>query len=394
MSLCPYCDFVVFSGAAARGPRNRLEAFFRALLVELELRADALDERFGPVGGARPPLGSVYLGGGTPSLLPAAWIGALLERVSARFGIAGDAEVTLEANPGPTERGDLAGFRTAGVGRISIGAQSLDGGELRRLGRRHAPDDVAGAVRAARAAGFERISVDLLYDVPGQTLASWRRTLDGVLGLDMGHVSAYALALDDPEADGSLSATADHLPVRRGARRWRERARPEQDHDRAAELYLAADKAFRAAGLGWYELSNWARPGDESRHNRVYWAGEPYEAVGPGAHAFDGALGRRWNAARLDGYREALTPAGHAGPPRLPPGGDEQLDPATAIAERAMLALRTRDGLPAELAAVPAVAVTLRWGRDAGLVDPEHDRLTMRGRLLGNELFQRLLPER
>lgn len=410
VSLCPYCDFVVLSGAATRGPRNRLEPFVQALLMELELRADELLARFGPPGSAsRPPLGSVYLGGGTPSLLSAAWVGTLLDRVADRFGIAAGAEITLEANPGPTEIGDLAGFRAAGVDRLSLGAQSFDAHELQSLGRRHRPSDVEQAVRAARTAGFARLSVDLLYDVPGQTATTWATTLRGVLDLGLDHVSAYALTLDDPDAEGLTGVMGDHLPVRSGARRWRERARPLQDPDRAADQYLAADAAFEAAGLRWYELSNWAAPGQESRHNLVYWRGQAYEAVGPGAHAYDGAATRRWNAARIDSYVGALLPA--IGRGRLPPGGSEQLDPATVVAERAMLALRTRDGASHELAQHPAVAPALAWARTAGLVesavaDPQAAapatggversgmRLTARGRLLSNELFLRLLPER
>jgi oxygen-independent coproporphyrinogen-3 oxidase len=414
VSLCPYCDFVVLSGAAARGPRNRLDAWFGALLTELELRADGHDERFGPPGcRARPALRSVYLGGGTPSLLPATWIATLLERVAARFGIAAGAEVTLEANPGPDELGDLAGFRAAGIGRLSMGAQSLDAGELRRLGRRHQPVDVIAAVARARAAHFERISVDLLYDVPAQTQASWARTLDGVLSLGVTHVSAYALTLDDPDLEGLTSDAGDHLPLRNGSRRWRERARVEQDGDRAADLYLQADEALGASGLRWYEISNWAAPGVESRHNEVYWQALAYEALGPGAHAFDGALSRRWNAARLDGYVGALTPReGWTG--SLPPGGEEELAPAAARAERTILALRTAAGVTTELAADPSVAGALRWGRDAGLLEtfeplaghdplagqglaagqgPARLRLTIRGRLLSNELFLRLLPD-
>jgi len=399
VSLCPYCDFVVLSGAAARGPRRLLEPWFRAVLVESDLRADAQDQRFGaPGGSARPPLASVYIGGGTPSLLPAPWIGTLLERVAARFGIAAGAEITLEANPGPSELGDLGGFRAAGIGRLSLGAQSLDAGELRRLGRRHRPADVEAAVGQARAAGIERVSVDLLYDVPGQTVATWARTLGRVSSLGVRHVSAYALTLDDPDREGLTGSSGDHLPLRTGARRWRVRARPEQDADRAADLYLQADDAFRAAGLPWYEISNWAVPGEESRHNRAYWRGFAYEALGPGAHAYDGALTRRWNAARIRAYLAALLPR-DGRPGRLPPGGEERLDPSGALAERAMLALRTSEGLGPELAADRHVAAALDWGRDAGLVEDvespggrAHVRLTAPGRLLSNELFLRLLP--
>ena len=205
---------------------------------------------------------------------------------------------TLEANPGPTELGDPVMFRAAGITRLSLGAQSLDPGELRRLGRRHRPADVLDAVTSARRAGIDSVSVDLLMDVPGQTLDSLGRTLDRVIDLAPDHVSTYQLTLDDPDADGLTGVDGDHLPLRRGARRWRLDAARDQDEDRAADMDALVDERLGAAGLDRYELSNHARPGHESRHNLAYWRREPVEAVGPGAHAFDGSTTRRWNAAR------------------------------------------------------------------------------------------------
>ncbi len=391
LSLCPYCDFVVYSGRDARGPASRVDAFVAAVLVELELRADAIEERFGA---ARPALASVYLGGGTPSLLPAARIGSFLERVDHRFGMARSAEVTIEANPGPADRGDLTGFRAAGVNRLSLGVQSSDPAELKRLGRRHGPADVVDALAAARSAGFEDVSVDLLYDVPGQTLASWEATLQGVVDLAPEHVSAYALTLDDPEAESLTGPSGDHLPLRAGARAWRGRARREQDEDRASELYDVARTRLDAAGFQGYELSNWARPGRECRHNLAYWQRAPYEAVGPGAHAFDGDMERRWNAARLDSYLAALLPSDGT-PATLPPGGTELVDEATGHAEKVILGLRLTGGVDAALIDDPLLASGLRWGVEVGLVEHGGGRLRLSesGRLLSNEVFSRLLPD-
>jgi oxygen-independent coproporphyrinogen-3 oxidase len=391
ISLCPYCDFVVYAGAAARGPRNRVAAFVAALATELGLRADALDARWGA---GRPPLETLYLGGGTPSLLPSDGIAELIERVRERFGLAAGAEVTIEANPGPDERGAAPALARAGVTRISFGAQSLDEAELRRLGRRHRPGDVADAVAAARAGGIGSVSVDLLYDVPGGSMATWAATLEATLRLAPDHLSLYALTLDDPDAEGLTGATGDHLPTTSGARRWRATARADQDDDRAAEQYLHAVDRLAADGWRGYEISNWSRPGHESRHNLMYWTRRPYEAVGPGAHAFDGRV-RSWNAARLDGYLAALAPAS-AGPARLPPGGQETLDGATAAAEVMVLGLRTDRGVAAgpALAAGSPFAEALAWGAANGLVEPTADGrivLTTRGRLLSNELFARLL---
>lgn len=391
LSICPYCDFVVYAGAATRGPRSRMAAFLVALDTELRLRADALDARFGPPGTAgRPALRSVYLGGGTPSLLPADVVARLLALVHERFGVAADAEVTVEANPGPDERGDAWALGAAGVTRLSLGAQSLDRAALRRLGRRHDPEHVTESVAAARAAGIRSVSLDLLYDLPSVDAASWADTLDRALALEPDHLSLYALTLDDPDAEGLAGPTGDHLPTTSGARRWRVRARREQDDDRAAAEYEHAVDRLAAAGWRGYEISNWARPGHESRHNLAYWERRPYEAVGPGAHAFDGTT-RRWNAARLDGYVDALVPT--AGNGVLPPGGSERLDPATARSEATILALRTDRGLPLAASAQPPLAGVFAWARDAGLLQVTGDGrivLTTRGRLLSNELFARL----
>ena len=375
VSVCPYCDFVVYGGKDARGPQNRIADLVDALAVEICLRA---------VPGSN--LGSVYFGGGTPSLMSAAQVERLLAAADAAFGLQPDAETTIEANPGGGERGDLAGFRAAGVNRLSIGAQSFDATELKRLGRRHSPADISATVRGARHAGFANISLDLLYDVPGQTIDSWRDTLAGTLALQPDHISAYALTLDDPDAEGITGPTGDHLPLRPGSRRWRTRASSEQDADRAAEMYEIADDAFAAAGLQWYELSNWSFPGKESRHNLAYWRGDAWAAVGPGAHAFDGERTRRWNAARLDTYLVALSTGD------LPPGDSVTIDVATAQAERAMLALRTGSGLP--VGDTPEIESVIAWGTEEALLESDESvvRLTRRGRLLSNELFARLLP--
>jgi oxygen-independent coproporphyrinogen-3 oxidase len=365
--------------------------FLAGLDRELDLRADVLDAVFGPPGDAgRAPLTTLYLGGGTPSLLPADAVAGLVAQVRDRYGLAPDAEVTLEANPGPDDRGDLDGFTAAGVTRLSLGAQSLDDGELRTLGRRHRAADVADAVAAARVAGIPRVSLDLLYDVPGQRLATWAASVEEALALGPDHVSCYALTLDDPEAEGLTGPLGDHLPTSAGARRWRTRARGGQDEDRAAAAYALADAALEGAGMPWYELSNWAVPGAESRHNLAYWRRHPYEAVGPGAHAFDGVV-RRWNAAPLDGWLDALVPGG-GGRPALPPGGSEVIDAATAAAETLILGLRTAHGISRELALTRAEELT--WAHDAGLVEEtagDRVRLTLRGRLLSNELFTRLV---
>jgi oxygen-independent coproporphyrinogen-3 oxidase len=398
LARCPYCDFVVYAGADARGPRARTGRLYDAVTRELELRA--------PTTVPSRPLASVYFGGGTPSLAPAEVVERLLGIAAARFGIGPGAEITVEMNPGPDERGDLAALARAGVNRVSIGAQSMHPGELRRLGRRHSPADVAAAVELARAAGIGSVNLDLLYDVPGGSLASWERTLRAVLDLRPDHLSLYALTLDDPDAEGLTGETGDHLATAPGARRWREKARAEQDDDRAAEQYGLAFELLGSLGWHGYEISNWSRPGHESRHNLAYWRRLPYEAVGPGAHAFDGRT-RRWNAAAMGPYMAALL--GAAGLPRTaatgatavaaaggtPPGGEESITPESAAAEAAILALRLDTGIAA--AAGEPLASVMAWGLESGLLERfrlEGEcrlRLTFRGRLLSNEIFARLV---
>jgi oxygen-independent coproporphyrinogen-3 oxidase len=373
-------------------------AFTAALLAEIALRADAADAAFGAPSGWRPgrePLRTVYLGGGTPTLLPSSAVAAVLDLVRARFGIAPGAEVTIESNPGPDERGVARDLVAAGVTRLSLGAQAFDPALLRRLGRRHRPGDVAAAVREARDAGIGSVSLDLLYDVPGQSAEAWAASLDAAIALGVDHVSAYALTLDDPDAEGLTGPLGDHLPTTAGARRWRVAAVRDQDDDRAAGQYRHTVARLAAAGFRGYEISNWARPGHESRHNLVYWRREPYEAVGPGAHAFDAGV-RRWNAARLDGYLAALAPGGGA-TPRLPPGGAEVIDPGTAAAEAVILGLRLDDGLSRADAESGPLGPHLAWAQAAGLVEVvatpggERVRLTTDGRLLSNEVFARVV---
>jgi oxygen-independent coproporphyrinogen-3 oxidase len=396
VSICPYCDFVVVAGAQSRGSRSSVPRFLAAIEAELGLRADRLDRRLGsPHDSPRPPLASLYLGGGTPSVLPPHAVARLVDLARARYGLAAGAEVTIEVNPGPDERGDAGALAGAGITRLSIGAQSMDDRELRRLGRRHRAADVLATIGEARAAGMTSIGLDLLYDLPGQTLDGWAATLDVVLAAEPDHVSLYALTLGDPAAEGLTGPLGDHLPASPGALRWRTAARAEQDDDRAAEMYELAVGRLGDAGFRGYEISNFARPGHESRHNLAYWRRLPYEALGPGAHAFDGAT-RRWNAAPLAPYLEALAP--RHGAPRLPAEGREVITAAQAAVEATILGLRLDTGLPRAEAEAGPLAPHLSWAEGHGLVAPvpgppdgPRIALTTRGRLLSNELFARLV---
>lgn len=345
---CDYCDFATWTD---RG--HLMEAYARACVTDLERRR---------AGGGLPAATSVFFGGGTPSLLPAALLVSILDAVPRRPG----AEVTVECNPESVDAAKLAMWREAGVNRLSFGVQSMRPHVLGALGRVH---DAAGAARAvalAREAGFENFNLDLIYGADGESLDDWRATLDAALALDPPHTSAYALTLEP--------GTPLHRRVVAGDVRA-------PDDDDQADKYLVADAVLGAAGLEWYEISNWARPGRECRHNLLYWSQGEYVAIGCAAHGHTG--GRRWwNVRSPERYIEAI------GAGRSPEAGSETLEPAARTEEGLALSLRTRGGV-----AVPG-------GAGGGLVadglatrDAQRLVLTPRGRLLASDATARLLLE-
>jgi putative oxygen-independent coproporphyrinogen III oxidase len=253
-SKCPYCDFNSHVRAEIDEARWR-----RALIAEL----DHFAGRTGPRG-----LTSLFFGGGTPSLMDPGTVGAVIDRAAERWGLTPDAEITLEANPGSADAGRFAGYRAAGVNRLSLGVQALNDSDLRFLGRRHsAAEAVAAIALAARL--FPRHSFDLIYARPGQTAQAWKAELDQALGLVGDHLSVYQLTI---EAETPFGAA-----VRRGE------LKPMPD-DEAAGLYELTQEVLEQAGLPAYEVSNHARPGGESRHNLTYWRYGDYAGIGPGAH--------------------------------------------------------------------------------------------------------------
>lgn len=386
-SLCPYCDFVVVAGAAAFGPRSRMGGYLNAIEQEIDLRATLADREFGALGSAdRQPLETLYLGGGTPSLLPVDRLAALVDRIRDRFGLTSGAEVTLEANPGADERGDLGGVAQAGVTRLSVGVQVMDTTALRSLGRRHTPDDVAATVTAARAAGFASLSMDLLADLPDLPFDAWAASLDAAIALAPDHLSVYALTL----SLGTDEAGDDRLATPAGAVAWRERAVAAQDEERGALELEHLNSRLPNADYDWYEISNWAQPGHASRHNTLYWERASVVAVGPGAHGFDGVT-RRWNSANLDAWEGALQQG------ELPPGGESApASAAASAAESLVLSLRMARGVEREVALRQGFNDAVAWGESHGLLAPHPSdasriQLTLRGRLLSNELFSRIV---
>lgn len=334
------CDYCAFATWDDRG--HLLDQYVVALATEVRRAAPSL-----------PPATTVFFGGGTPSLLTPEQLAAVL----AALPIAADAEVTVECNPDTLTEAKLAGYRDAGVNRISLGVQSMRPRVLASLGRTHDPDNVARAAEAIAAAGFPSWNADLIYGAVGETVEDWTATLQDVLVLQPPHVSAYGLTV---EAGTPLATQPDRHP---------------DDDDQAAK-YEVAEELLTGAGLLSYEVSNWAVPGHECRHNRLYWSQDDYRGFGCAAHSH--SAGRRWWNVRTPERYLSLVGQG-----RSVEAAGETLDDEERVLERLQLALRTREGVPA-------------WALDAeeldGLVEPSGDHLvlTLRGRLLANEVALRL----
>ncbi|HEX5040552.1 MAG TPA: radical SAM family heme chaperone HemW [Candidatus Limnocylindria bacterium] len=364
--LCAYCDFVTVGGRAADIPR-----YVDGLVAEIGLR---------PADGE---LRTISFGGGTPSLLAPEQVARVIDAAKDRWSRFALAEVSLEANPSRRERPDWAGLRDAGVTRISLGVQSLLDADLVALARGHDAAEAREAFARARDAGFESVSIDLIYGIPGQGIADWADGLEAAIVLGPDHISCYALQL--------ILAPDEWAAVpRSGALRWRRRMADLQDDAVAAEQYRLAESMLADAGYRHYELSSWARPGHESRHNGAYWARRPYTGVGAGAHSFDGLAERSWNVGDLDAYLAAV----EAG--RRPLGGKDPLDEPARAFEAMALGLRLIDGLQRRSFADEFGSDPLaRWKRVASdfiEVTPERLRLTPDGRLFASEALLPFLP--
>jgi putative oxygen-independent coproporphyrinogen III oxidase len=362
---CGYCDFNTYTATELGGGGS--QAAYPGLVgAEIELAARTL-----PAGRAR--VSTVFFGGGTPTLLRPAEITGLLARVDDAFGLADDVEVTIEANPESVDQAALEQLRAGGVTRISFGMQSAVPHVLRVLERSHQPGRALDCVRWARAAGFDQVSLDLIYGTPGESDDDWRATLESAVSAGPDHVSAYALIVEE--------GTRLAAKVRRG-----EIAAP--DDDAMADRYLIADDLLSAAGLRWYELSNWAT-GDKSscRHNLLYWTGGDWWGFGPGAHSHVGGV-RWWNVRHPSAYAQRLT-AGQS-----PAAARELLTPAERSMEEIMLRARLASGLPLTLLA-PAAAGALEQSRVGGLIDETAYAsgrlvLTRSGRLLADAVIRDL----
>ncbi|GAA2470732.1 radical SAM family heme chaperone HemW [Streptomyces thermolineatus] len=367
---CGYCDFNTYTATELRGSGGALasrENYADALVEEVRLARKVLagDDR---------PVSAVFVGGGTPTLLPAADLGRMLAAVRDEFGLADGAEVTTEANPESVDPAYLARLREAGFNRLSFGMQSARQHVLQVLDRRHTPGRPEACVAEARAAGFEHVNLDLIYGTPGESDDDWRASLDAAIAAGPDHVSAYALIVEE----GTQLA-----------RRIRRGEVPPTDDDVHADRYLIAEERLAAAGYSWYEVSNWATsPEARCRHNELYWTGGDWWGAGPGAHSHVGGV-RWWNVKHPAAYAQRLD----AG--KSPGAGRELLTDEDRRVERILLELRLASGAPLDLLAPDGARAAARAVAD-GLLEPEpyadgRAVLTLRGRLLADAVVRDLV---
>jgi oxygen-independent coproporphyrinogen-3 oxidase len=358
---CGYCDFNTYTATELGGGASQA-AFADQAIAEIRQAARVLGPR---------RVDTVFFGGGTPTLLPSADLVRILAAIDDELGLVDGAEVTTEANPDSVIPESLHELRDGGFNRISFGMQSSVPHVLATLDRTHDPARVSQAVTWAREAEFGQVSLDLIYGTPGESVADWRSSLEAALACGPDHVSAYSLIVEEGTAL---------------ARRVRSGELPMPDEDDLADKYLLADELLEAAGLHWYEVSNWAREeASRCEHNRLYWTSADWWGVGPGAHSH--VAGRRWwNVKHPRAYAERIL-AGAS--PEL---DGEALDEETRRVERILLELRLAEGLPVDVLGeaargrVPGLAAR-------GLVDPTDDRvvLTRQGRLLADAVVRELV---
>jgi putative oxygen-independent coproporphyrinogen III oxidase len=363
---CGYCDFNTYTAEELGDqPGASRATYAEAAITEVRLARRVL-------GDVDLPVSTVFFGGGTPTLLGSGDLASVLAAVAAEFGLAPGVEVTTEANPDSVAAWDLEALRDAGFTRVSFGMQSAVDSVLATLDRTHDPLRVPAVVEWARAAGFDQVSLDLIYGTPGETLADWVVSLDAALACRPDHVSAYSLIVE---------------PGTALARRIGRGELPMPDEDDLADKYVVADERLGAAGLTWYEVSNWARDlGSRCRHNELYWTGGHWWGVGPGAHSHVGGV-RWWNVKHPAAY------AGRLAEEVSPAAAREVLDAETRRVERVLLEIRLRDGLPVSALDATGRRAVAELG-ERGLVELAAERLvlTLQGRLLADAVVRDLLP--
>ncbi|MEE1296187.1 MAG: radical SAM family heme chaperone HemW [Bifidobacterium sp.] len=369
---CGYCDFNTYTatdlGEGASRSTYAAQAIREMRLVRDWQLSNGIDE---------PPASTVFLGGGTPTVLPAKDLGAIVAAVRDLWGLEDGAEITTEANPDTVDDAYVRALADAGFTRISFGMQSAVPHVLKTLDRTHTPANVEAGVRAAQDCGL-RVSVDLIYGAPGESLDDWRTSVDTALALGVEHLSAYALTVE-PETKMGRKIAAGTM-------------RAPDDDDEAAK-YAIVDDACHAAGLQWYEISNWAVPGQESRHNLGYWRNVDWAGIGPGAHSHYARTGepgvRAWDVLHPRAWSADI----NAG--RIPWAGSERIDRTADLEERVMLGLRLREGLDVPMVErLSGTDLTALCGQltHEELVTMEGTRIvpTQRGRLLNDAVIERV----
>lgn len=387
MRRCGYCDFNTYT-AIDMGAGASRGNYANMVIREMAIVRD-WQERHGIV---EPPAGTVFFGGGTPTILKAADLVAMLDAVRETWGIADNAEITTEANPDTVNADYVRELADGGFNRISFGMQSAVPHVLKTLDRTHTPENVAAGISAANAAGM-RSSVDLIYGAPGESLDDWRTSVNTALDLGVNHISAYALTVA-PNTTMGRRIAAGMLPT--------------PDDDDEAAKYEIADALLSAAGLEWYEISNWARPGYESRHNLGYWRNVDWAGLGPGAHShydapalFERGTVRRgqadgedsatalrsWDIAHPRLWGSAISEG------RIPWAGSENITVEENLEETIMLGLRIRGGLDIARLGNAIAETTWRELEHDGLITVEHHHAipTLRGRLLNDTIIAKLL---
>lgn len=376
MRRCGYCDFNTYTARDLGGGASR--GNYATMVIE-EMR---IVKRWQLEHGIHEPAAStVFFGGGTPTILSANDLNRILAAVRDIWGIEEGAEITTEANPDTVDADYIAALADGGFTRVSFGMQSAVPHVLRTLDRTHTPANVEAGVRAAECAGM-RSSVDLIYGAPGESLDDWRTSVQTAIDLGVNHVSAYALTVEPTTKMGRQIAAG---------------TLPKPDDDDEATKYEIADDLLTAAGLEWYEVSNWARPGYESRHNLGYWRNVDWAGIGPGAHSHYNARPnipdmkalRSWDIAHPRLWGTAISEG------RVPWAGSEEITPAENLEELIMLGLRIREGLDLtmlnRISPTPVTYKDVQPMIDEGLITMEHDRIvpTRRGRLLNDTVIER-----
>lgn len=358
---CPYCDFN--SHVVAQIDQNAWEA---AYLSEISRIGELTQGRV---------LRSVFFGGGTPSMMDPGLVDAVLTRIRATWPLANDIEITLEANPTSVEAGRFAGYRDAGVNRVSMGIQALNDADLKALGRLHSRDEALRAFEIARNV-FDRVSFDLIYARQGQTLAGWEAELREALGLALDHLSLYQLTIEDGTAFGDRYAAG--------------KLRGLPDDDLSADMYALTQDVCAAAGFDGYEVSNHAKPGNESLHNQVYWRYGDYAGIGPGAHGRLSLGGQRYATEAGSAPLAWLAQVQKTG------NGDlarSLLDEDARATERLLMGMRLTEGVLLERLDIPKLSIKINDLRDMGMVRTTADRLqvTEAGRPVLNAVLRALL---